>query len=60
MTKKALNANELLCDNQRHSRFTLGYLTFEGAYIWSVLIPGYAGKRQTIYKRFYSTDTISI
>ena len=60
MTKKALNAKELLCDSHRHSRFTLRLLTFEGVYVWSVLIPGYAGERQTFSKRFYNTNTISI
>ena len=60
MTKKALNAAELLCDSHRHSRFMLQYLTFEGVYVWSVLIQGYAGEQQTFSKRFYNTNMISV
>ena len=51
MTKKALDVNKLLCHNQRHSRFTLRELTFEGVYIWSILKPGYAGEQKTFSKR---------
>ena len=48
MTNKALDTTELLC----HSRFTLRWLTFEGVYIWSILVPGYASEWQTLSKHF--------
>ena len=52
MTNKALDTTELLCHNQYHSRFTLRWLTFEGVYIWSILVPGYASEWQTLSKHF--------
>ena len=44
MTNKALDTTELLC----HFRFTFRWLTFEGVYIWSILVPGYASEWQTL------------
>ena len=43
MTEKALDANEIIILRQ---------LTFEGVYVWSASIPGYAGERQTFLNAF--------
>ena len=43
MTEKALDANEIIILRQ---------LTFEGVYVWSASISGYAGERQTFLNAF--------